>query len=92
MSSERDSTIIRLYQSGTRPVDLAREFNISRDRVRQIVEQAKRSDARRTALEAKYGSHPKIAALPDETPIEVLCLCDGAIQGWRVRIGHLEHT
>ena len=73
MTRERNATIIRLYRTGTRPVDLARQFGISRDRVRQIIDQAKRSEAQRSELESKYGGHPNIVALPDETPIEVLC-------------------
>jgi hypothetical protein len=40
----------------------------------------------------KYGSHPNITVLPDETPIEVLCLCEGRIHGWSVRVWHLEYT
>jgi hypothetical protein len=92
MASERNATIIRLYRNGTRQADLARQFKISRDRVRQIIEQAKRSEIRRMELEAKYGSKPKIAALPDATPIEVLWLCDGRIHGWTARVVHLEYT
>jgi Helix-turn-helix domain len=42
MASERNATIIRPYRKGTRQADLARQFKISRDRVRQIIEQAKR--------------------------------------------------
>jgi hypothetical protein len=72
MTSERNATIIRLYYSGTRPADIARQFDNSRHRVHQIIEQAKHSDARRTELEAKYRSHPNVAALSDATPIEVL--------------------
>jgi DNA-directed RNA polymerase alpha subunit len=90
MTSERNSTIIRLYRDGARPVDLARQFNISRDRVRQIIDQAKRQDAWHAALVEKYGVRPKIAALPDETPIEVLCLCDTDMRGWSVRVKRFE--
>jgi hypothetical protein len=92
MTNDRNATIIRLYRSGTRPVDIARQFDISRDRVHQIIEQAKRFDARRAELEARYGSHPNVAALQDATPIEVLCLCEGRIHGWRARVGRLECT
>jgi len=55
MTSERNATIIRLYRDGAL-ADLALQFNISRDRVRQIIEQAKRSETRRAELERKYGS------------------------------------
>jgi hypothetical protein len=92
MTSDRNATIIRLYRDGTRPADLALQFNISRDRVRQIIEQAKRSETHRAELVRKYGSKPKITALPDATPIEVLWLCDGRIQGWTARLEHLEYT
>jgi hypothetical protein len=92
MTSERNATIIRLYRSGTRPVDLARQFSISRGRVRQIVKRAAWEEKWRVGLAGKYGSHPKIAALPDDTSIEVLCLCAGDIHGWAVRVSHLEHT
>jgi hypothetical protein len=92
MTSDRNATIIRLYRSGVRPADLALQFKISRHRVHQIIDQAKRQDAWRAELVSKYGSHPNITVLPDATPIEVLCLCDGAIQGWQVRVGYLEHA
>src|SRR5262249_40683331 len=42
-TSYRYATIIRLYREGARLADLALQFNISHDRVRQIIEQAKRS-------------------------------------------------
>jgi len=90
MTNKRNTTIIQLYQSGTQQVDLARQFGISRSRVHQIIEQAERSDARRAKLEAKYGSHPRVAALPDETPIELLHLCQGRIQGWGARLERFE--
>jgi hypothetical protein len=94
MTSDRNSTIIRLSQSGVRQVDIARQFNISRHRVHQIVEQATRVDARRAELEGKYGAKPNTVALPDATPIEVLALCDGRINGWAGRVGRIEavHT
>jgi hypothetical protein len=60
--------------------------------VHQIIEQAMRSDARRAELEAKYGSDPRVAALPDETPIEVLRLCEGKIHGWIARVACLEYA
>jgi hypothetical protein len=92
MTKERNATIIGLNRGGTRPVDLAKQFRISRSRVRQIIEAAKLDDARRAELERKYGSHPRVPALPDETPIDVLCLCDAPIHGWSVRIRRLEYA
>ncbi|HKD29978.1 MAG TPA: hypothetical protein VKC66_29200 [Xanthobacteraceae bacterium] len=82
--------IIRLYRDGNRPADLALQFKISRDRIHQIIDQAKRKDAWHAALVAKYGSHPKIKALPDKTPIEVLCLCGTDMRGWGLRVKRFE--
>jgi hypothetical protein len=64
---------------------------VSLDRVRQIIDQAKRPDIQRAELENKYGTDPQIIALPDETSIEVLCLCDD-IRGWTARVWKLEWT
>ena len=90
MTSVRNANIIQLFRNGARPADLAQQFKISRGRVRQIIDQAKRRDAWHAELVAKYGSHPKINALPDETPIEVLCLCDTDMRGWGLRVMRFE--
>jgi hypothetical protein len=90
MTSIRNAVIIQLFRDGARPADLARQFKISRGRVRQIIDQAKRHDAWHAELVAKYGSHPKISALPDETPIDVLCLCDTDMRGWGLRVKRFE--
>jgi len=90
MTSERNARIIRLYRDGNRPADLALQFKISLHRVRQIIDQAKHQDAWNAELVAKYGPHPKINALPDETPIEVLCLCDTNMRGWGLRVKRFE--
>jgi hypothetical protein len=90
MTSVRNANIIQLFRNGARAADLARQFKISRGRVRQIIDQAKRQDAWHAALVAKYGSHPKITALPDDTPIEVLCLCDTDMRGWGLRVKRFE--
>jgi hypothetical protein len=89
--TERNAAIVRQHQSGTRQSDIARQFKISTDRVRQIIETDERQKKQRADLEKKYGSHPDIAALPDTTPIEVLLLCDANITGWPVRIWHLAY-
>jgi hypothetical protein len=86
MTSERNARIVRLYRDGNRPADLALQFKISLHRVRQIIDQAKRQDAWHADLVAKYGAHPKIHQLPDETPIEVLSLCDTDMRGWALRV------
>jgi hypothetical protein len=67
---------------------IGRSSLVSLDRVRQIIDQAKRPDIQRAELESKYGTHPHIIALPDETSIEVLCLCDD-IRGWTARVWKL---
>ena len=90
MTSVRNANILQLFRNGARPAAPARQFKISRGRVRQIIDQAKRQDAWHAALVAKYGSHPKIDALPDETPIEVLCLCDTDMRGWGLRVMRFE--
>ena len=90
MTSVRNANIIQLFRNGARPADLAQQFKISRGRVRQIIDQAKRRDAWHAELVAKYGSHPKINALPDETPIEVLCLCDTDMRGWGLQVMRFE--
>jgi hypothetical protein len=90
MTSERNANIIQLFRNGERPADLARQFKISLHRVRQIIDQAKRHDAWHASLVAKYGPHPKIHALPGETPIEVLCLCDTKMRGWSLRVKRFE--
>jgi hypothetical protein len=89
MTSERDATIVGLYQAGARTVDLARQFEISRSRILKIIEDARHAVTQRAELEAKYGSKPNVATLPDTTLIEVLHLCEGKIQGWSARLGRL---
>src|SRR5215475_12058774 len=90
MTSVRNANIIELFRNGARSAELARQFKISRGRVHQIIGQAKRYDAWHAELVAKYGSHPKISTLPDETPIDVLCLCDAKMRGWTLRVKRFE--
>jgi hypothetical protein len=88
--SERNASIIELRKNGRSYAFLAREFNVSRHRVRQIVDLARREEKRRAELVATYGNRPNVSALPDDTPIEVLELCDGNIHGWAARVSHLK--
>jgi hypothetical protein len=88
--SQRNASIIEMRRSGRSYAFLARELSVSRDRVRQIVELARREEKRRGELVARYGNRPNISALPDDTPIDVLELCDGRTHGWAVRVGHLK--
>src|SRR5215831_11193471 len=90
MTSARNAHIIQLFRDGVRPADLARQYKISPKRVRQIIERAKRQDAWHAQLVAKYGSHPNFNALPNETPIEVLCLCDTNMRCWILRVKRFE--
>jgi hypothetical protein len=89
--NERNAAIIRGKKSGKTYAEVAKEFGISRDRARQIVELARAAEKRRAGLVAKYGADPNVHTLPDDTPIEVLELCDGDMHGWAARIGHLKY-
>jgi hypothetical protein len=71
---------------------IAGELGVSRERVKQILDRVRREERRRGELVGRYGAPPDIAALPDDTPIDVLELCDGDIHGWAARISHLKHS
>jgi hypothetical protein len=88
---ERNAAVIREKKSGKTYAEVAKEFGISRDRARQIVELARGAEKRRAELVGTYGSDPNVHTLPDDTPIEVLELCDGDMHGWAARIGHLKY-
>jgi len=89
---ERNARIIRLLRGGGRPSDIASEFNVSRGRVTQIVAANAELDRLRAALQKKYGARPNIRLLADQTPIEVLILCDASLHGWAVRITSLRQA
>jgi hypothetical protein len=57
--------------------------------VSQIVGANRAVEERRAVLEEKYGQHPDIARLSDDTPIDVLMLCNSATHGWAVRVSSL---
>lgn len=86
---ERNAEILRLHVRGVRNADIARQLHMRPDRVRDIIKRDERRKQHRAELEAKYGKRPKVATLPDDTPLEVLALCDGKVQGWATRIWHL---
>ena len=90
--SARNAAIIRQRQLGKGTAAIAREFGVTRARVCQIVKRFLVQQQQRAALVKTYGETPNIAALPDSTPIEVLALCDGNIQGWARRLRHLEYA
>jgi hypothetical protein len=71
---------------------IGRELGISRERVKQVLDRIRRAERRRGELVEKYAPCPDIAALPDDTPIDVLELCDGGMHGWAARISHLKHS
>jgi DNA-directed RNA polymerase specialized sigma24 family protein len=89
---ERKSAVIDLQKSGLTHREIAEQFGISIDRVRQILDQFRRKERRRAELVERYGPQPDIATLPDDAPIEVLELCDGRIHGWATRISHLKYS
>jgi hypothetical protein len=60
--------------------------------VKQVLAQFRREERRRAELVERYGRRPDIAALPDDTPIDVLELCDGRIHGWAARLSHLKYS
>ena len=84
--------VIELHKSGRTKAAIASDLGISRERVKQILDRARRQERRRGGLVEQYGAYPDVAALPDDTPIDVLELCDGEIHGWSARIGHLKYS
>ena len=89
---ERNSAIVRLLRSGGSPSDIASQFNVSPGRVAQIVVANDALDRLRAALQKKYGARPNIRQLSDQTPIEVLMLCDADMHGWAVRVKALRQA
>jgi hypothetical protein len=89
---EREAAVIELHKSGMTHAAVAKELGISTERVKQILDRVRREERRRAQLVERYGPHPDIAALPDDTPLDVLELCDGNIHGWAARISHLKHS
>ena len=86
---ERNAEILRLHQLGQGPTAIARQFAMKPDRVREIIGRANHREKARAELVQRFGENPDIAALPDDTPIEVLCLCPGQIQAWDTRVRNL---
>jgi hypothetical protein len=89
---DRDTAIMRLHTTGMTNAGIGRELGISRERVKQVLDRLRRAERRREELVGRYGPCPDISALPDETPIDVLELCDGRIHGWGARISHLKFS
>jgi len=89
---ERNSAIVRLLRSGGSASEIASQFNVSPGRVTQIVAANDALDRLRAALQKKYGLRPNIRQLTDQTPIEVLILCDADMHGWAVRVKSLRQA
>src|SRR5262245_39287613 len=89
---ERNAAIITLLKKGRRSSDLASQFNLSCGRVRQIAISHEPLERRRSQLKKKYGLHPRVDQLPDDTPVDVLILCESSIQHWEARIGQLHRA
>jgi hypothetical protein len=83
---------MRQRQLGKDTSTIAAEFGVTRARICQVVKRFLLQQHRHAALVSKYGARPNIARLPDSTPIEVLVLCNGNIQGWAGRLRHLEYA
>jgi DNA-binding CsgD family transcriptional regulator len=86
---ERDAEINRLHKRGVGVSEIGRRLGVSRGRVQQIVLRDEFRANHRAALIAKYGKHPDIFRLPDDTPLEAVTLCDGKVQAWETRVMHL---
>lgn len=83
---------MELHKRGMTHAAIAKELGVSRERVKQILDRVRREERRRAELVERYGAHPEIATLPDDTPIDVLELCEGEVHGWGARISHLRHS
>jgi hypothetical protein len=86
---ERNSLIVKLFKSGQSQTAIARDFKLASSRVSKIISTTDRIAERRAQLEERYGAHPNIEGLPDDTPVDVLLLCDDDFQGWSVRVTNL---
>ena len=89
---ERNAAIITLLKKGRRASDLAEQFDLSRGRVRQIAISHEPLERRRSQLKKKYGPHPRVDKLPDDTPVDVLILCEANIQHWEARVRQLHRA
>jgi hypothetical protein len=89
---ERNAAIVTLLKKGRRASDLAAQFNLSCGRVRQIARSQAPLERRRSQLKKKYGAHPRIDELPDDTPVDVLILCEANIPYWEARVRQLHRA
>jgi hypothetical protein len=89
---KRIAGIVRLRERGKKYSEIAMQFGITPARARQMFEGYRRNEQQRVELVEKYGARPKIATLPDGTPLEVLTLCDARIMGWAARLSSLANV
>jgi Sigma-70, region 4 len=92
LKGQRNSEILSLRKKGKSLTDIAAQFNLSRGRVRQIIVDYESLERRREALQRRYGAHPIIATLPDDTPIDVLIFCNATIRNWGARVRGLQYA
>src|SRR5262249_15314941 len=85
----RDAAIKQLHECDTTISEIARRFGVMRGRVQQIVTREEFRASHRTTMIARYGTNPNLSRLPDDTPLEVMTLCDGKVQAWATRLMHL---
>lgn len=90
--TKRNAEILRRFVAGERQGDIARRFDISAGRVRQIIEHDRRKKIQHNALTSTYGRKPEIWNLPDETPIEVLTALNVKVHGWATRVRNLHYA
>jgi hypothetical protein len=89
---ERIASIVRQRKAGKNYKEIAMQFGMTQVRARQIFETHRRDQRQRAELVEKYGARPRIASLPDSTPLEVLKLCDGRIKGWSARLSSVANA
>lgn len=83
---KRNSQILEHRNRGVSLSALAAKHSLTSGRIAQIVAATAAVDARRAELEARYGRHPDIARLTDDTPLDVLILISSRTHGWPSRI------
>ena len=86
---DRNAEIKRLHKRGVGVTEIGRRLGVSRGRAQQIILRDEFRVNHRAALIAKYGKHPNISRLSDDTPLEAITFCDDKVQAWETRVMHL---
>lgn len=89
---KRNAAIIRQREAGTSVRALAERYGVSQERVRQIIDLARSRDRETAELRTRFGEHPDIRNLPDDTPIEVMMIMPSKLHGWQVRLHNLRYS